>query len=122
MNERPTLLKNSGARGNWLAVTLTGTKSNRSAIGARVTIEAGGRKQMSEVVGGGSYYSQNSLTQYFGLGKAAQVDSIIVRWPNGESQMFKGVSANRTILITEGRETPVTAAPRPAGTPKQPSR
>ncbi len=122
MNERPTLLKNSGPRGNWLAVSLTGTRSNRSAIGARVIIEAGGRKQMSEVTGGGSYYSQNSLTQYFGLGKAAQVDRITVRWPNGESQMFTTVQANRTIRITEGRETPVTVTPRPADTQKQPLR
>jgi hypothetical protein len=122
MNERPTLLKNSGPRGNWLAVSLTGTRSNRSAIGARVTIEAGGRKQMSEVTGGGSYYSQNSLTQYFGLGKAAQVDRITVRWPNGESQMFTTVQANRTIRITEGRETPVTVTPRPADTQKPPLR
>jgi hypothetical protein len=104
MNAPPALLKNTGPRGNWLAVTLIGTKSNRSAIGARVTIESGGeRRQMSEVVGGGSYYSQNSLTQYFGLGKAAQVDSVNVRWPNGDTEKFGLFQANRTVTLTEGR-------------------
>ena len=74
MNDRPSLLKNTGPGQNSVAITLTGTKSNRSAIGARVTIEAGGRKQVAEVVGGGSYYSQSALTLYFGLAKSEKID------------------------------------------------
>ncbi|HEY3840143.1 MAG TPA: CRTAC1 family protein, partial [Bryobacteraceae bacterium] len=62
MNDKPTLLKNVGQRQNAIAITLTGTKSNRSAIGARCTVETGGRKQIAEVVSGGSYFSQNSFT------------------------------------------------------------
>jgi hypothetical protein len=89
---------------------LTGTRSNRSAIGARCTIEAGGRKQIAEVVSGGSYFSQNSLTLYFGLGKSAQVDSIEVRWPAGETQAWPAAAANRTLVLTEGRETMTTHA------------
>jgi hypothetical protein len=54
MNEPPTVLKNDSARGNWVRVVLQGTKSNRSAIGARVTVEAGGKRQVSEVASGGS--------------------------------------------------------------------
>ena len=104
MNDKPTLLKNVGPRQNAIAVRLTGTKSNRSAIGARCTVEAGGRKQMAEVVSGGSYFSQNSLTLYFGLGKAAKVDRIEVRWPAGETQVWTDVAANRTIGLTEGSE------------------
>jgi hypothetical protein len=135
MNERPTLLKNVGPRQNALAIRLTGTKSNRSAIGARITLEAGGHRQMADVMSGGSYYSQNSFTQYFGLGKAAKADRIAVRWPGGESQIFAGVQANRTIYITEGQERfaerpfaapsartpPAATIPRPARIPKTPS-
>ncbi len=105
MNEKPTLLKNLGPRQNAIAITLTGTRSNRSAIGARCTVEAGGRKQIAEVVSGGSYFSQNSFTLYFGLGKSEKVDRIEVRWPAGETQAWPGVAANRTIGLTEGSET-----------------
>src|SRR5207244_1444096 len=64
MNDRPTLLKNEGPRQNAVAILLEGTRSNRSAIGARCTIEAGGRKQIADVTGGGSYYSQSAFTLY----------------------------------------------------------
>jgi enediyne biosynthesis protein E4 len=69
MNERPAILKNTGLRRNAVAIALTGTRSNRTAIGARCVVEAGGRRQMGEVMSGGSYFSQNSMTLYFGLGK-----------------------------------------------------
>ena len=101
MNDRPSLLKNVGPRGNWLAVELKATKSNRSAIGARVTVEAGGRKRIQEVVGGGSYYSQSAFALYFGLGKVERVDRITVRWPSGESQTFEGGAVNRTVKLAE---------------------
>jgi hypothetical protein len=104
MNDRPTLLKNAGPRQNAIAVTLTGTRSNRSAIGARCTIEAGGRKQIADVVGGGSYYSQSAFTLYFGVGKAEKIDRIEIRWPAGETQVWSSVAPNRTLLITEGNE------------------
>ena len=102
MNDTPALLKNVGPRQNAIAITLSGTRSNRSAIGARCTIVADGRKQMAEVVSGGSYFSQNSFTLYFGLGKAEEVDRIEVRWPAGETEAWTGVAANRTIGLTEG--------------------
>ena len=105
MNDKPTLLKNLGLRQNAIAITLTGTRSNRSAIGARCTVEAGGRKQIAEVVSGGSYFSQNSLTLYFGLGKSEKADRIEVRWPAGGMQTWPGVGANRTIELTEGSRT-----------------
>jgi len=79
MNDKPTMLKNAGPRQHAIAITLTGTRSNRSAIGARCTVEAGGRKRIAEVVSGGSYFSQNSFTLYFGLGKSDKADRIEVR-------------------------------------------
>ena len=110
MNATPSLLKNTGPRGNFVALTLAGTKSNRSAIGARVTVETGGRRQVDEVMSGGSYYSQNDLTLYFGLGKAAAVERVEVRWPGGEVQEWKGVPVNRRVWLTEGKAA-LAAAP-----------
>ena len=101
MNETPSLLRNSGARQNWVAVRLTGTKSNRSAIGARVTVEAGGRRQMAEVMSGGSFYSQNDFTLHFGLGKAAEMERLTIRWPNGKQQEWSKIGGNRKLLIVE---------------------
>jgi hypothetical protein len=104
MNERPTVLKNRSARHNAVAIHLTGTRSNRSAIGARCAVAAGGHKQIAEVMSGGSFYSQNSMTLYFGLGTEKKIDSIEVHWPSGETQIWSDVIANRTLLLTEGKE------------------
>jgi hypothetical protein len=106
MNDKPTVLKNVGPKRNAVAITLVGVKSNRSAIGARCSIDAGGRKQMADVVSGGSYFSQNSLTLYFGIGDAEKVDRIEVRWPAGQTQVWGNVAANRTVTLTEGASAP----------------
>jgi hypothetical protein len=102
MNATPSLLKNEGRRQNFLSVALAGTKSNRSAIGARVTVEAAGRRQMDEVMSGGSFYSQNDMTLYFGLGQASSVERLEVRWPSGAMQEWKNVPVNQKLLLTEG--------------------
>ncbi|MGI8988166.1 MAG: CRTAC1 family protein [Bryobacteraceae bacterium] len=104
MNERPSLLKNTGPRRNSVAISLIGTKSNRSAIGARCMVTAGGRKQTSAVVGGGSYLSQNSFTLYFGLGDADRAERIEIVWPNGDTQAWSNVAVNRALTITEGKQ------------------
>ncbi len=103
MNERPSVLTNGGPKGNAIAIDLEGVTSNRSAIGARVTVEAAGSKQMSEVVSGGSYYSQNSLTSHFGVGKADHVEKLTVQWPRGETQTWTNIPVNRTLRIKEGQ-------------------
>jgi hypothetical protein len=110
MNDKPALLKNVGPRQNSIAITLKGTRSNRSAIGARCKVEAGGRAQVAEVMSGGSYFSQNSFTLYFGLGRVEKADRIEVRWPVGETQVWSGVAANRTIGLTEGSDTVTSRA------------
>jgi hypothetical protein len=104
--DRHALLKNDvGSKRNWLAVELVGTKSNRDAVGARVSITVKGKPQMREVVLGDGYGSQNSLRQYFGLNDAAQVDEMIVRWPrSGVTQKFQNVAGNRIVQITEGSD------------------
>jgi hypothetical protein len=102
MNSTPSLLKNLGPHQNFLSVALAGTKSNRSAIGARVTVQANGRKQIDEVMSGGSFYSHNDMTLYFGLGGARTVERLEVRWPAGGVQEWKDVAVNQRLLITEG--------------------
>jgi hypothetical protein len=109
--DRHALLKNVvGSARHWLGVELVGTESNRDAVGARVYATIGGTRQMREVVLGDGYGSQNTLRQYFGLGDAAQVDELIVRWPkSGRTQTFRNVAANRIVRITEGRDDIVEA-------------
>ena len=101
MNDTPSLLKNAGRHGHFLNLQLTGTKSNRSAIGARATVSVAGRKLMDEVMSGGSYYSQSSLTLHFGLGEAAAVDGIEIRWPNGAMQKIGKTAADELVKISE---------------------
>ncbi len=101
MNQTPSLLKNLSPRRNWVRLELTGTVSNRSAIGARVTVTADGHKQMSEIAGGGSYLSQNEFALYFGLGSAKIIDRIDIRWPNGKVQNMNDIPVNRVLKVTE---------------------
>lgn len=84
MNDRPALLRDLASGGQLLHVRLRGTRSNRSTIGARVTVEALGHKWIDEVTSGGSFYSQSSLTLHFGLERAERVDRVTVRWPGGK--------------------------------------
>jgi hypothetical protein len=102
MNAAPTLLKNFGPRGNALLVELTGTKSNRSAIGARVTVVTGKFRQVDEVRSGGSYASQRDFRVHFGLGDADRVDQIEIRWPGGTVEKLGSVPSNRWIRVKEG--------------------
>jgi hypothetical protein len=92
---------------NWAAFRLIGVQSNRSAIGARVLLTAGGITQASEVRGGGSYYSQNDLRLHFGLGAAKAIDRIEIRWPNGNIEVWTGVEPNRIVTLTEGTGRPL---------------
>jgi len=98
----PSLLLNTNKIPNHrILFRLVGTKSNRAAIGARVTIHAGGMTQFDEVRGGGSYLSQNDLRLHFGLGSATTIDSLEVRWPTGKTESFKGVAADKIYTIVE---------------------
>ena len=87
---------------HWITLKLAGTRSNRSAIGARVRLFAQGRAQVQEVRGGGSYYSQNDLRVHFGLGRSAAVERVEVRWPNGLEEQWTSLEPDRIISLTEG--------------------
>ena len=104
MSEPPSLLKNENHSGNhWLNVKLVGTRSNRSAIGARVAVTAGGQRQIREVLSGSSYLSQSDLRQHFGLGPTRKVDQVEVRWPSGQAEKVGPVEADQFVTIEEGR-------------------
>ncbi len=100
-HDRPSLLKNLGEHGNWILLKLEGTKSNRDAIGARVTVRVGDHQQTQEVRSGGGYISQSDFRLHFGLGKATKADSIEIRWPSGLVQRFESIAGNRAVKIRE---------------------
>ena len=103
MNDRPTLLRNDTLRGgHWITLRLVGTKSNRDAIGAKVTVEAGGRRQTTTVRGDGSYLSHSDLRVHVGLAAATTVSRIEIRWPSGVVQNAKGLAADQFYVVREG--------------------
>jgi hypothetical protein len=101
LNEPPSLLRND-VRGDphWIKVKLVGRRSNRSAIGARVTAKYGGRTQTQEVLAQSSYLSVDDRRLHFGLGSATTAD-LEVRWLGGQRQSFPKVAADRLIIIDE---------------------
>ncbi|HVF43028.1 MAG TPA: ASPIC/UnbV domain-containing protein [Pyrinomonadaceae bacterium] len=124
---RATLLRNNvGATRGWLAVELRGDgrKSNRDAVGAEVTVEAGGEKQLRLLGAGSGFASQHSARLYFGMGASERADAVVVRWPDGRVERFENVGgqpigARRLVRITEGAgaellSLPATQSP-PAG-------
>lgn len=87
--------------GNYINIRLRGTKCNRDAIGARVTLRAGGNQQMREV-NGGTNFGCLPTEQHFGLGKLTEIQSIEISWPGGDHQIVDRPPVNSTIVITEG--------------------
>ncbi|HEX3373615.1 MAG TPA: CRTAC1 family protein [Edaphobacter sp.] len=100
----PVLLRNPGLPSNhWISFELAGTKSNRMALGARVTIRSGGMTQTDEVRSGGSYLSQNDVRLHFGLGSATRIDSAVVRWPSGQEDTLGVLAADHFYGVKEGK-------------------
>jgi hypothetical protein len=102
-------LDQTGER-HWLSVKLVGTSSNRSAIGARVSLVATDGVQVQEVRGGGSYYSQSDFRLHFGLGPATSFERLEVRWPNGREETWTALAIDKSHTLKEGsgkeRKTP----------------
>lgn len=86
---------------HYINVRLQGVKSNRSAVGAKISIVAGGMRQTREIYAGQSYGVSASLTQHFGLGSLTKIDSLIVHWPDGTSERIESPFIDRTIVIKE---------------------
>jgi hypothetical protein len=106
LGDRPSLLKNFGARKNWLLVECRGVKCNRDAVGARVSVFVGGRRVSGEVQSGSSFLSQNDSRLHFGLADDTSYQRIEVRWPGGDREIFPGGAANRIIVAEQGKGTP----------------
>jgi hypothetical protein len=104
-NDPPLLLHNSGGNGNhFVSFKLTGTKSNRDAIGARLKLTVGGMTQIREVQSGGSYMSQSDLRAHFGLASAANIDKLEITWPSGAKQTFSNFPADQFYSIMESKD------------------
>ncbi|MBI3477672.1 MAG: CRTAC1 family protein [Acidobacteria bacterium] len=119
VGEAPSLFFNTNQISNHRVLfRLIGSKSNRAAIGARVTIHAGAMTQFDEVRSGGSYLSQSDLRLHFGLGSAARIDLVEVRWPTGKVESFKDVAGDKIYTIVEGKGINDGAAFSDIGFPK----
>jgi hypothetical protein len=103
MNASPDLIRHARKNGNHsILLRLIGTKSNRSGIGAKVRVVAGGLKQFDEVRSGGSYLSSPDMRLHFGLGTATRVERIEIDWPSGARDTVTGVPADQLLVVKEG--------------------
>ena len=108
MNAPPMLLVNDVRNGNhWIAFRTIGTKSNRDGIGAKITVKAGTRGLVDEVRSGSSYISNSDMRVHFGLGSAARIDWVQVRWPSGLVERFENLPVDSIHTLKEGSGTPV---------------
>jgi len=98
------LFRNDQTSGNRsIRFRLVGTKSNRDAIGARVKVFSGGTIQTRMVRSGSSYLSQSELPVIFGLGKRDTIERMVIDWPSGRTEEFKGLAAGKTYQVTESK-------------------
>jgi hypothetical protein len=110
VGEPPRLLRNDGGnRGSWIGVTLVAASGNRDAVGARVTVTAGGRSRTKVRAGGTSYLSASDPRLLFGLGEAPTVEQVEVRWPGGRVERFGARAARRYVTLKEGNGKAVHA-------------
>ena len=112
------MLRNATATDHhWMRLELVGDgkKSNRNAIGARIEIEAGGRKLVRWINGGSSFLSATERRQVIGLGPAAKAERITVVWPSGAKQEYRDLDAGHGWRLTEGKTEPELADPKKRG-------
>ncbi len=105
-NEPLVYLNNRTAGGHFVSIALEGTTSNRDGVGARVIVEAGGSRQVSQRLGGGSFLSASDSRLHFGLGPATRIDRLEVRWPSGRVDSFQNLDADKRFCVREGDAQP----------------
>jgi len=104
-NGEPILYRNTMPQGaHWVEFLLEGGKSNRAAVGAQIRVTAGGQKRLGFVNGGSSFAGQSSARVHFGLGSAAAIDAVEVRWPSGLVETYRGLEVNRLHCLQEGAQ------------------
>ena len=100
--DRAILLRNRApGAGHWLTLDLQGTQSNRDAYGALITVSAGGRTHTGEVTCPTGFLFQSDKRVHFGLGTAARVERLEIRWPGGQTQVLRDVPADRILKMIE---------------------
>ncbi len=104
------LFINNGNGNNWIEISLTGTISNKSAIGADVFVYSNGHVQFREVNSQSGFGGMSSLTQHFGLCSATKIDSVKVKWPSGVVQLIENPAVNQVLNIIETASVKVTGA------------
>jgi hypothetical protein len=119
VGEPPSLLLNQGSNNNHRVLfKLVGMKSNKSAIGARVTVTTTNSTQFNEVRSGGSYLSQNDPRLHFGLGSDSKVSQVEIRWPNAKLETLRDVPADFIYTVVEGQgitnKVPLSTAGAPS--------
>jgi hypothetical protein len=98
------VLRNTGGNARRsIVIRLAGSRSNRDALGARVSVVAGGRTQVREVKSGSSYLGQSDLRVHVGVGESQRVERIDVRWPGGQTETIRDEASNQIVTITEGK-------------------
>ena len=107
-NEPLAYFHNRAPGGHFVTIRLEGTVSNRDGVGAVVTLNCGGRRQVASRFGGGSYQSACDTRLHFGLGPATRIETIEVRWPSGRTDRFRDLAVDQGYLLREG-----DAAPKP---------
>lgn len=96
------LYRNDSKTGNWLSVALQGVEAEPEGIGSRIRIVVGKTAMIREIDGGGSsHVSQNTLRAHFGIGSNQKIDSVIVEWTGGNTQVLTNVQPNQFLLIRE---------------------
>jgi enediyne biosynthesis protein E4 len=110
--EPPLLLRNNGGnRNKWLGLQLVATRSNPSAVGALISWQAGGVRRSRLKTAGGSYLASHDPREILGLGRAATVESVEIRWPSGRVDKLANLPVNTYLKVTEGQG--VTGRARP---------
>jgi tetratricopeptide (TPR) repeat protein len=106
LNEPLAYFHNRTQGGHWLVLRLTATRGNRDAVGARVTVTAGGRRHVAQRQAGGSYQSARDGRLHFGLAQARVVEILEVRWPSGHVDRFTELAADTGYDLREGDTEP----------------
>jgi len=114
LGARGTLVKNvSTSTGHWIDIKLVGAmrkgdagkagsgKSNRDGIGAKVEVDAAGKRWTAERVAGSGYLSQNDDRLHFGLGSATKIDKLVIHWPSGREQTLENAAVDRVLTVEE---------------------
>ena len=100
------LLNQTPTDHHWLQLKLIGTTSERDSVGARVRVQLGSRELTDWVIAGDGYLCHNEDVVCFGLGGSDKAESIEVRWPSGQQQVFSDIQSNQRLLLIEGQSEP----------------